>query len=340
MIIIGCDFHTRFQQIASMNMETGQVEQKRLEHSGEAVRNYYASLPKPVRVGIESTGYSLWFDQLLHSLGVELVVGDAATIASRRVQKQKNDQRDADLILKLLVREEFPAIYWPSAQVRDDRTLLSHRHRLVRLRTRMKNTLQAIALSQRKALGRKLFTRAGLEQLGTLQPLPYMARSQEDSLALIVLLDHWIAELDQAVEKRLTAYPESARLRTHPGVGPLTALATVLVLGPVTRFSGPKSVTSYVGLVPEERSSGGHQSFGRMTKQGNRLLRYLTIQAGLSAARIDPGLQRMYQRLTQRKGPQKAKAAVGRKLLVRLYIMLRDNIDYAEFCRRGARRPV
>ena len=107
---------------------------------------------------------------------------------------------------------------------------------------------------------------------------------------------------------------------THPGVGPLTALGTVLVLGPVERFPDAKHVTSYVGLIPQEASSGGRQRFGHLTKQGSR---------------FDPTLRRTYRRLAFRKGSASAKVAVARKLLIRLYIMLREGIDYAEFVRRG-----
>jgi transposase len=123
---------------------------------------------------------------------------------------------------------------------------------------------------------------------------------------------------------------------THPGVGPLTALGTVLVLGPVARFPDAEHVTSYVGLIPEEDSSGGRQRFGKLTKQGNRLLRFLPVEAGQIASRYDAGLGRAYRRLAFRKGAASAKVAVARKLAIRLYIMLRDGIDYQEFCRRGS----
>jgi transposase len=123
---------------------------------------------------------------------------------------------------------------------------------------------------------------------------------------------------------------------THPGVGPLTALGTVLILGPVGRFPTGKHVTSYVGLIPQEESSGQRQRFGHLTKQGNRLLRFLLVEAAQTASRCDAVLRRVYRRLAFRKGSASAKVAVARKLVIRLYIMLPDGIDYAEFCRRGS----
>jgi transposase len=122
---------------------------------------------------------------------------------------------------------------------------------------------------------------------------------------------------------------------TYPG-GPLTALGTVLVLGPVERFPDARHVTSYVALIPQEKSSGGRQRFGRLTKQGNRLLRLLRVEVAQSAGRCDPALRRVFCRLTFRKGTASAEVVVARRLLIRLYIVLRDQIDYAEFVRRGS----
>jgi transposase len=163
-----------------------------------------------------------------------------------------------------------------------------------------------------------------------------MARRREDLLRLRAQLNQWIKELDPRIAQEVARRADAQRLMTHPGVGPLTALGTVLVLGPVERFPDAKHVTSYVGLIPREHSSGGRQRFGHLTKQGNRLLRFLLVEAAQVASRLDPGLRRGYRRLAFRKGAASAKVAVARKLLIRLYIMLREGIDYAEFCRRGS----
>jgi len=108
------------------------------------------------------------------------------------------------------------------------------------------------------------------------------------------------------------------------------------VLGPVERFPDAKHLTSYLGLIPQEESSGGRQRFGHLTKQGNRLMRFLLVEAAGIASRYDPGLRRAYRRLAFRKGAAIAKVAVARKLAIRLFIMLTDRIDYPEFCRRGS----
>src|SRR5258708_11387216 len=124
-------------------------------------------------------------------------------------------------------------------------------------------------------------------------------------------------------------------LMTHPGVGPVTALATEVFLGDPQRFTDSKTVASYVGIIPREYSSGEHQRLGGVTKQGSRLLGFLGGEAGAHAARRDPELKRFYRRKLVQKGLGKARVAVARKLGIRLWIMLRDEIDYQEFCRRG-----
>lgn len=127
---------------------------------------------------------------------------------------------------------------------------------------------------------------------------------------------------------------------THPGVGPITALATEVFVGDPTRFRDGKALASYVGMIPSEYSSGPRQRLGGLTKQGNRFLRFLWCEAGLQAARHEMGLQRFYRRKLHQKGVGKAPVAVGRKLGIRLWILLRDQIDYAEFCRRAPSRAT
>lgn len=244
MIIIGCDFHTRFEQIAMLDTETGELVEKRLDHeSGEAQR-FYAGLKEPALVGIESTGYTIWFAERLGELGHELVVGEAGKIRAKETRQQKHDRRDADHILNLLVRGDFPRIWLPSAAERDVRVLLEHRHQLVQWRTRAKNGLQAMALSYGVRRRSRLWNAAGREELQKLPLRGGRAGRRADLLQLLRQLDAWVKELDQRIEQEVARRADAQRLMTHPGVGPLTALGAVLVLGPVERFPDAKHLTS------------------------------------------------------------------------------------------------
>ncbi len=330
MVIIGCDFHPGFQQIAMVETDTGEIRQLQLAHKQEA-EPFYASLRNnEVLVGIEACGYTQWFEQMLEQMGRRCQIGDAAAIRASYVRKQKTDRRDAGHILRLLVEGRFPALWVPTAAERDARQLIVHWHKRVELRTRVKNQLHALALNQRLRLHGKLWTRAGLEQLQALALPPYGAARRAELLRQLEEMDAQIAQLDEAVRKESEARPSAVRLMSHPGVGPVTALAFVLTMGDVQRFRRSRQVASYLGLIPSEHSSGGKQRLGHISKQGNPLLRFLLVEAGHIAVRGDAELRRVYARVRHRHSTGVAKVAVARKLAVRLYWMLRKQIDYAQ----------
>jgi transposase len=332
MLIIGCDFHPGFQQVAIFDNLTGEIKEKRLQHREEAEQFYRSLAGQEVLVGMEACGHYPWFERMLGEVGIELWLGDAARVRASVVRKQKTDRRDAEHLLDLLRQDRFPRIWVPSLEVRDVRQLLVHRHKQVQTRTRTKNQLQAMALSQGVQKKRKLWTKAGRAALEQSPLLPYAAQRRKRLLEALDELDVEISELDRRVYEEAQQRPEAVRLMTHPGVGPVTALAMVLTLGPAERFGSGKQVGSYFGLIPSEESSGGKQRLGKISKQGSSFLRFLLVEAGQSAARIDPQLRRFYRRLAVRKNRGVAKVAVARKLATRLYLMLRENWTYAQLC--------
>jgi len=306
-----------------LNSETGEITERRLEQPEEA-RMFYAGLVGPARVGMEATGHAQWFERMLRECGHELWVGDAAEIRARVVRKQKTDSRDALHILDLLLTDRFPRIWIPSVAERDARQLLRHRCKLVRFRTSVQNQLHALAMGEGVCRRKKLWSRVGRNELEGLALGPWTSRRREDLLGMLDRLHAGIEELDQAVRKEAQSRPEAVRLMQQPGVGPVTALAFVLTIGPVKRFRKSKQVVSYLGLNPRESSSGGHQRLGSISKQGNSMMRYLLNEAAQTASKFDPELRRDYLRLQFRRGRGVAKIAIARKLAVRLYWRLRD----------------
>jgi transposase len=333
MLIIGCDFHPGFQQVAIFDNSTGEYQERRLGHRAEAEQFYRSLAGQPVRVGMEACGHYPWFERLLAELGLELWLGNAAKIRASVVRKQKTDRLDAEHMMTLLREDRFPRIWVPSLEERDVRQLLVHRHKQVQARTRTKNQLQAMALSQGVQKKRKLWTQAGRAELEKLELLPYAAERRKQLLQTLDGLEAEIVELNRRVDEEVKQRPAAVRLQTHPGVGPVTALAMVLTLGPAERFESAKQVGSYFGLIPSEYSSGEHQRMGHISKQGSSFLRFLLVEAGQSAARYDPELGRFYRRLAARKNRGLAKVAVARKLATRLYLMLRENWNYAQLCK-------
>jgi transposase len=338
MMIIGCDYHPAFQQIAFVDTETGELQERRLQHREEAEKFYrdLAAQEMRVRVGMEASGHARWFERLLAELQFELWIGDAAEIRTKRVRKQKTDRQDAQLILKLMLKDDFPRIWVPSWENRDLRQLLWHRHRMVQARTRMMNQLQAVALNEGLRCKKRLWREQGRVQLESFRLAPWASRRRHDLLELLDRLNPTIAELSQAVEQEAEKCPEAQRLMTHPGVGPLTALAFVLIIGRAERFQCGKQIASYLGLVPLEDSSGNRRRLGHITKQGNSLLRFLLVEAAQVTVRSLPEWRSKYFHLAMRRGRKIAKVAMARRLAVRMYWMMRKGWNYEQLKKFGS----
>lgn len=335
-VYCGVDFHARQQTICCLTTEDGVITTHELKHGNkEELRAFYSQFQGPVLVGLEAGGYSLWFEQLLEELGHEIWLGDAAEIRRRARRRQKNDRRDAALILELLIHDEFPRIHRQTPLSREILRQLRYRHKLVKIRTMVKNSLQALAIQSGLSLQAQLFTQKGLERLRTTAMSPVMQLQREQWLQLLPTLDQRINDCEQRLAQQADADERVRRLRTHPGIGLLTGLAVVHTLDPVSRFPNQRKVAAYGGFDPCEDSSAERKRYLGISKAGSKLLRFLLVEAAQTAAREDPDLRRFYQRLQQRRNKPKAKVAVARKLLIRSYIILRDEIDYAEFQRRA-----
>jgi transposase len=305
----------------------------------EAEQFYRGLAGQTVRVGMEAGGHARWFERLLAELGQELWIGDPRKIRAAATRKQKTDGRDAAHLLDLLVNGQFEKnmrIWVPATAERDVRQLVLHRHRLVGMRTRVKNQLRAVALNE--GLGPKpgLWSQKGQAQLQALALPPWSERRRQDNLELLAELVRRTEPLDQAVLGEAQRRPEAVRLMTHPGIGPITALSFVLTIGDPLRFATSRKLTSYLGLIPAEDSSGGRQRLGHITKQGNTLLRSLLVEAAHSAVQREPDLGRCYRRLAMRKNRSIAAVAVARKLAVRLWWMWKRGLSYPQFRASGS----
>jgi hypothetical protein len=154
-----------------------------------------------------------------------LWIGDAAEIRTKRVRKQKTDRQDAQLLLRLMEEDRFPRIWVPDAANRDLRQLLWRRHRVVQMRTRVMNQLHVVALNEGVRRKKALWRPAGRQELESIALAPWATRRRQDLLDLLDQLTPKIQELARALEQEVEQRPVTRRLMTHPGVGPLTALA-------------------------------------------------------------------------------------------------------------------
>ena len=335
-IYIGVDFHARKQTICYLKTESGELVISELKHQNkEEVRAFYAQFQGRVVVGLEASGYSPWFEAMLEKLGCEVWLGDATEIRRRARWRQKNDRRDAELIWDLMEHNEFPRLHRPAVQSREVLRMLRYRQKLTKLRTMSKNSLQALALQAGLAKGSHLFSKAGIQALLKAEMSPVMQWQCAHWLQLLEPLDQQLGEAISWLQAQSKGDVCITRLRSHPGIGLLTALCLVHTLQPVSRFRNQRKVAAYAGFDPVERSSAERQCFLGISKAGSRVLRYLLVEAAHTAIRYDEDLKRFYKRVAERRGRPKAKVAAARKLLIRAYIMLRDEIDYAEFRRRA-----
>ncbi len=333
MVLIGCDFHPSWQQVSWMNRETGEAGDQKLVHEPGAVEKFYRQFPAGTRIGMEATGNCQWFVELVTGLGHKVLVGDAAKIRASDSRQQKHDKRDARLLVQLLAEDRFPEIWVPSREQKDLRQLLIHRYKLVRIRAQVKNGLQHLAMNQGVMKKQKLWSKAGEKVLRELPLAPWASRRREDLFKVREMLNGQIDLLDQAVVEAAEKNEKARLLMTQPGVGPITSMAFVLTIGDVKRFQRGKQVASYLGLIPREYSSGGHQRLGSISKQGNTFLRMLLVEAAQGAVRCDPGFRNEYLHRCHSKPKGVAKVAAARKLAIRLYWMLRTNTGYPEVVR-------
>lgn len=333
-LYIGVDFHPHQQTVSFCETQEGEVCSTSLAHNLELVRRFYEQFPKAV-VGVEASCSAAWFEQMLFDLGHELKVGNPTLIRARARSRHKSDKRDADLILDLLLKDEFPALSRRSMESQSVLEQLRFRHQLVKQRTQVCNRLQALA----HAAGlpkRSMQTKRARQDL-TEARLSETQQFQRDQLFEILDdLSRRIKVLESWLEEKASGDRKVQLLLTHKGVGLLSGIAVVHTLGDVSRFASSKQVVAFAGLDPLERSSAGRVRTGSISKAGSTLLRQLLGQAMHVAVRYDGELKVFYQRLVHRRSKPIAKVAATRKLLIRLFIMLRDEIDYSEFKRRGS----
>ena len=333
-LYIGVDFHPHQQTVSYCNNEEGEVHQTSLIHNVEQVRRFYRQLPKAV-VGIEASCTAAWFEQMLFDLGHELRVGNPTAIRARARSRHKSDKRDADLILDLLLKDEFPTLWRRSVQGQSVLEQLRFRHQLVKHRTQICNRLQALAHAAglpKKGIQTKRARVALMEaRLSETQSF-----QRDQFFELLDDLTERIKQVEQWLEEKAAGDTKVQLLLTHKGIGLLSALATVHTLGDVSRFPSSKEAVAYTGLDPLEQSSAGKVRYGSISKAGSPVLRHLLGQAMHVAVRYDGELRSFYKRLASRRSKSIAKVAATRKLLIRLFIMLRDGIDYSEFKRRGS----
>jgi len=290
-VYIGVDLHARQQTLAYVDTRDGEIKCRELQHQKDDVRSCYQQFSGEVIVGVEASGYTSWFEEMMEDLGHTLLVGDAAEIRRLARRCQKNDRRDAELILDLLLHDEFPTLYRYSQQTRAVLRQLRFRHKLVRMRTMILNSLHALSISAGLSLQAKLATAQGRTRLQQLRLSSVLTTQRDEWLELCAELSHRILAVERWLKRQAKDDARVQRVQTHAGVGLLTSLCLVHTLGAVTRFASTRKVPAYVGSDVTAHSSAERKVYGGISTAGSRLLRYLLVKAGQTAVKGDEQLR-------------------------------------------------
>jgi len=224
--------------------------------------------------------------------------------------KRKNDRVDAEKLAKLLYLDEVPPVYVPAAEVRAWRGLIEYRQRVLAERTRVKNQLRALLRSHGLMPPKRLWTRVGVAWLAEQTfACAWDGLRRDDLLEQLQVLNVRLRRLTSELDRRARAQPATMLLMTIPGVGPRTAEAVVAYVDNPERFARVKQVSSYLGMVPRQDSSGGKDRLGHITGQGPATVRKLLVEAAWQGIRRSPSIRAYFERIAQ-DNPERRKIAL------------------------------
>jgi transposase len=339
MVHVGVDLDKRSSQIAVLT-EDGEIAQQRLPNDPARLGKFFAQLPAQTPVAIEASGTWWWLVDLLEQLGHRPILSNPKQTKAIAAARLKNDRVDAERLALLLRGDLLPTVWIPPAPLREARELIRHRIQLVWLRGVIRNRLHAM-LARRNlqpTSGKSWLTQRGQRELQRLALTETPSRIREDCATLLPTLDTQIRRLDVDLVARWGRDPRVQRLTTIPGIGPFIAIVLVLELGDIQRFTHAKQVASYVGLTPRVRASAGRVRAGHISKEGNRLLRWVLVLAATQAIRRPGPLRTWFHAVKKRRGKKVARVALARRLAEIVFHVWKQECDYFTVVRHGVVR--
>jgi transposase len=336
---VGVDLDKHNSQIAVLT-EDGEVVQHRLANDVPGLEKFFAQLPPHTPIALEASGTWWWLVDLLEQLGHQPVLSHPKQTKAIAAARLKNDRVDAERLALLLRGDLLPTVWIPSAPLREARELVRHRIQLVWVRGVIRNRLQAM-LARRNlqpTSGKSWLTQRGQRELQRLPLAETPSRIRADCAALLPTLDAQIRRLDVELVARWGRDPRVQRLLTIPGIGPFIAIVLVLELGDIQRFAHAKQVASYVGLTPRTRGSAGRIRAGHISKEGNRLLRWVLVLAATQAIRRPGPLRSWFHAVKKRRGKKVARVALARRLAEIVFHVWKQECDYFTVVRHGVVR--
>jgi transposase len=314
---IGIDLHKAFFQACAISAAGDRRWEGRFPRSAAGIAQLQARGVGPdTAIAVEASGPTWAFVDALAPTGARVCVVDPRKTRLKAGVAAKTDRLDARRLADALRRESVVSIYVPPPAIRELREVCRGRHQVVRLRTRLAQMIRALLLrcDAGDPPGTRLYTPAALGWLAqvTLPPAADRTRQRLTQLYRAVHADAQVA--DREARECAQADPIAGRLEALVGVGPILALTIRAEIGDITRFRSGPALASYAGLVPRVESSAGRAYHGRITREGTPWLRWALVEAARHALRRDDGRGRWARRLAMRKGINKARVALARRL--------------------------
>ncbi len=329
MVHVGIDLHKHVSQIARLE-ENGELNQTRIENDREQIRRFFEAIPAPAKVAIEASGTWWWIVDLLEELGHQPVLSNPKQTKAIASARLKNDRVDAERLAVLLRGDLLPTVWIPPVEIRQARELLRHRIQLVWTRTAIKNQLLSLLArrNMRPQNNSRWTTVGGRSEIQALELGPNPSVIRDNCLQLMHQIDQRVRDVDKELARQWAGDPVVKRLVTIPGIGVLIATVLLLEIGNISRFPSAKHLASYIGLTPRIRASANRMRTGRISKEGNRLLRWALVIAATQAARKPGTLRICYRNIQQRRGKKIARVALARKLVEIVYHVWIDEVDF------------
>jgi transposase len=333
MYSIGVDFHKVYSHMTVLDGQGHVVKAGKVPNTAEAIRAFVAPYRDGGQAVVEATrNWTVVYDLLEEELEAVHLAHPlkVRAIAEARI---KTDRIDSRILAHLLRCDLLPTAYVRPKEQRVVQQVLRQRMFLVRVRTMVKNRIHVLIDRQPEvretAAGfSDLFGATGLAWLQAVELAPLERRLLDSELALLEALRQRIAESEGSIRRLSVGDVRVRRIRTIPGMGRFFSVLVVHEIGDIRRFSAPEKLCAYAGLVPSVYASGGKVFHGRLTKQGNKWLRWAMVEAVRPAVKTDPELRGYYGRIRHRKGPNPAKVATARRLLTIVHRVLSQERPY------------
>lgn len=337
---LGMDVHKRYSQIAVLDADGKVCRREKLVHSPEILQAYLSQFPEGTPVAFETVGNWYWIAEAIEAAGCEALLTHAAKAKVLMGNVNKTDKLDAEGLATLLHLGKLPSVWIPDAELRDARELLRSRMFLSKIRTAVKNRIQASLAKYALVIEESdIFVGQGYAQLKKklleLPPQTYTCVAQE--LEVLDQIQKHIDQLEQRIQQCVRETPATILLKTLPGFGKVFSALVTQEMGPVERFPNAEHFASYAGCVPTVASSGGKTRYGHLRQEANHYLKWAFIEAAnvIVANRNRPTWRtkhgvRLYERIRSRKGHAVAVGALARHLAEAAYWMLKRNQPYRE----------